>query len=75
MRVASAHNTSRWTQLLGLSDTTVRAARTLRRRLLSIPGRLTRHARDWTLHLPAHCPWHGDYTRALNRSRTLPAAA
>lgn len=50
---ALAHNLLRWTQLLGLPDTTVRAARTLRRRLLSIPGRLARHARGWTLHLPA----------------------
>ena len=39
---ALAHNLLRWTQLLGLPDTTVRAARTLRRRLLAIPGRLTR---------------------------------
>jgi DDE family transposase len=47
---ALAHNMLRWTQLLGLPDTTVRAARTLRRRLLELPGRLTRHARGWTLH-------------------------
>jgi Transposase DDE domain group 1 len=72
---ALAHNMLRWTQLLGLPDTTVRAARTLRRRLLSIPGRLTRHARGWTLHLPARWPWHGDYISALNRIRALPTAA
>ena len=71
---ALAHNLLRWTQLLGLPDTTVRAARTLRRRLLTIPGRLTSHARGWTLHLPARWPWHGDYTRALDRIRALPAA-
>ncbi len=71
---ALAHNLLRWTQLLGLPETTVRAARTLRRRLLSIPGRLTRHARGWTLHLPARWPWHGDYLGALNRIRALPAA-
>ena len=70
-----AHNLLRWTQLLGLPDTTVRAARTLRRRLLQIPGRLTSHARGWTLHLPARWPWHGDYTRALDRIRALPTAA
>ena len=70
-----AHNMLRWTQLLGLPDTTIRAARTLRRRLLVIPGRLTRHARGWTLHLPARWPWHGDYLSALNRIRALPAAA
>src|SRR5215213_2755948 len=72
---ALAHNMIRWTQLLGLPDTTVRAARTLRRRLLSIPGRLTRHARGWTLHLPARWPWHGDYINALNRIRALPVPA
>jgi hypothetical protein len=70
-----AHNLLRWTQLLGLPDTTVRAARTLRRRLLAVPGRLTRHARGWTLHLPARWPWHGDYISALNAIRVLPAAA
>ena len=69
---ALAHNLLRWTQLLGLPDTTVRAARTLRRRLLQVPGRLTRHARGWTLHLPARWPWHGDYIRALNRSARSP---
>jgi len=71
---ALAHNLLRWTQLLGLPDTTVRAARTLRRRLLQVPGRLTMHARGWTLHLPARWPWQGDYLAALARIRALPAA-
>ena len=43
---ALAHNLLRWTQLIGLPDSTVRAARTLRRRLLTIAGRLTRHGRS-----------------------------
>ncbi len=72
---ALAHNLLRWTQLLGLPDTTVRAARTLRRRLIAVPGRLTRHARGWTLHLPARWPWHDDITRALARIRALPTLA
>jgi Transposase DDE domain group 1 len=71
---ALAHNLIRWTQLLGLPDTTVRAARTMRRRLLTVPGRLTRHARGWTLHLPARWPWHNDYSGALKRIRALPGA-
>jgi Transposase DDE domain group 1 len=71
---ALAHNLLRWTQLIGLPDSTVRAARTLRRRLLTIAGRLTRHGRSWTLHLPARWPWHGDYLAALARIRALPAA-
>src|SRR4051812_12338382 len=72
---ALAHNLLGWTQLFGLPGTTVRAAGTLRRRLLSIAGRLARHARGWTLHLPARWPWQGDYLNALNRIRALPAAA
>jgi hypothetical protein len=68
-----AHNLLRWTSLIGLPDETKRTARTLRRRLLQIPGRLTRTARQWTLHLPARWPWQGDFTRALARIRALPA--
>jgi DDE family transposase len=70
-----AHNLLRWTTLIGLPGQTVRAARTLRRRLLQIPGRLTRNARRWTLHLPARWPWQHDFIRALARIRALPAAA
>jgi hypothetical protein len=68
-----AHNLLRWTSVIGLPDTTVRAARTVRRRLLSLPGRLTHSARRWTLHLPARWPWQHDFNRALARIRALPA--
>jgi hypothetical protein len=70
---ALAHNLQRWTTLIGLPGQTVRTARTLRRRLLQIPGRLTRTARQWTLHLPARWPWQADFIRALTRIRALPA--
>jgi hypothetical protein len=69
-----AHNLSRWTTVIGLPGHTVPAARTLRRRLLQIPGRPTRTARQWTLHLPARWPWQHDFIRALARIRALPAA-
>jgi DDE family transposase len=72
---ALTHNLLRWTELLGLPGTVVRAARTVRRRLLALPGRLTRHARGWTLHLPARWPWQDDLLAALARIRALPAAA
>jgi hypothetical protein len=72
---ALTHNVLRWTELLGLPGTVVRAARTVRRRLLALPGRLTRHARGWTLHLPARWPWQDDFLAALARIRALPAAA
>jgi hypothetical protein len=70
-----AHNLLRWTSVLGLPGQSVRAARTLRRRLLAIAGRLTRSARQWTLHLPARWPWQHDIVRALARIRALPTAA
>ncbi len=69
-----AHNLARWTALLGLSDPTPRAARTLRRRLFALPGRLTRTARRWTLQLPIRWPWQTDFIEALTRIRALPAA-
>jgi hypothetical protein len=70
-----AHNVLRWTSVLGLPGQTVRAARTLRRRLLALPGRLTRTARRWTLHLPARWPWQHAFTEALARIRALAPAA
>jgi hypothetical protein len=72
---ALAHNLLRWTSVIGLPGRTVRAARTVRRRLLTLPGRLTRTARRWTLHLPARWPWQHDFIRALARIRALPATA
>jgi DDE family transposase len=73
---ALAHNLLRWTELLGLpARAAIRAARTVRRHLLALPGRLTRHAGRWTLHLPARWPWQGDFEAALARIRALPATA
>src|SRR4051812_42888451 len=70
-----AHNLLRWTSVLGLPGQTVRAARTLRRRLLALPGRLTRTARRWTLHLPARWPWRHAFAEALARIRALAPGA
>jgi hypothetical protein len=68
-----AHNLLRWTATLGLSvgdQQTV--AKTLRRTLLALPGRLTCSARRWTLHLPAGWPWAHSFTMALARLRCIP---
>jgi hypothetical protein len=70
-----AHNLLRWTSLIGMPGETLRAARTVRRRLLQIPGRLTRTGRQWTLHLPARWPWQHSFIEALTRIRALPTAA
>jgi Transposase DDE domain group 1 len=68
-----AHNLLRWSVLLGLPEQRPRRARTIRRRLLALPGRLTRTAPRWTLHLPARWPWQTEFLTALERVRALPA--
>jgi len=70
---AIAHNLLRWSELLGLPASTPRRAQTNRRRMLAMPGRLTRHARQITLHLPARWPWQADWLAALTNIRALPA--
>ncbi len=70
-----AHNLARWAGQLGLEDETWRTARTIRRWLIALPGRLTRTARRFTLHLPARWPWQEAFAEALSRVRALPAAA
>jgi hypothetical protein len=69
---ALAHNLGRWVTTIGLPDQTPRTAKTRRRRLFTIPGRLTRTARKWTLHLPTQWPWEIDFLAALQRIRALP---
>lgn len=70
---ALAHNLLRWTSIIGLPDTLVPTARTLRRRLLTIPGRITRTARTVTLRMPAAWPWEHQFLNAMHRLRTVPS--
>jgi hypothetical protein len=70
---ALAHNLLRWTTLIGLPDTIIPTARTLRRRLLTVPGRITRTARTVTLRMPARWPWEPAFLTALKRLRAIPA--
>ena len=46
-------------------------AKTLRRTLLNVPGRLTRSARRLILHLPACWPWAAWFELALARLRCV----
>ena len=69
---ALAHNLLRWTHLIALPGQTVRTASSLRRRLLTIPGRLTRSGRQTKLRMPARWPWEHDFIAALARLRALP---
>ena len=66
-----AHNLARWTARIGLDEQLV-TTKTLRRRLFAMAGRLTRKARRLTLHLPQRWPWETQFSRALDRLRTLP---
>ncbi|HZA82996.1 MAG TPA: IS1380 family transposase [Actinomycetes bacterium] len=71
--VCLAHNLLRWTATLGLGTRNqLVVAKTLRRTLIALPGRLTRSARRWTLHLPTGWPWAHSLTMALARLRCLP---
>jgi hypothetical protein len=70
----SAHNLARWTARIGLGVGIV-TTKTLRRRLFSLAGRLTRSARRYTLHLPARWPWAVGFSIALARLRAIPLLA
>jgi Transposase DDE domain group 1 len=53
-----AHNLLRWVAAIGLGTRQeLVVAKTLRRTLFSLPGRLTHSARRWRLHLPVGWPW------------------
>jgi hypothetical protein len=69
---ALAHNLLRWTTLIGLPDTVIPTARTLRRQLLTVPGRITCSARTMTLRMPARWPWEHEFLTVLERLRTAP---
>ena len=65
-----AHNLARFSTRLGLGDTLI-ATKTLRRRYLSVPGRITRSARRCTVHLPTRWPWAQRFEDALRRHRAI----
>jgi Transposase DDE domain group 1 len=69
-----AHNLARWTARIGLGEGIV-TTKTLRRRLFSLAGRLTRSARRVMLHLPARWPWAVGWATALARLRAIPLLA
>jgi len=70
-----AHNMLRWLARLGLGQHGPIVAQTLRRRYLTLPGRITRSGRRSTLHLPARWPWRERFGQALARLRALPLLA
>jgi hypothetical protein len=67
-----AHNLLRWVAAIGLGASgELVVAKTLRRTLLALPGRITCSARRWRLHLPAGWPWAAWFELALARLRCI----
>ena len=70
---ALAHNLIRWTTMLGGTrvDEQLIVARTIRTRLLALPGRVVNRAGKPTLRLPTNWPWANTFTTALDTLRAL----
>ena len=66
-----AHNLARWTGRIALGEAAA-TTKTLRRRLFSLAGRITRKARCLILHLPKRWPWETQFLSALARLRAIP---
>jgi len=68
-----AHNLTRWTVTIGqrapVDQLTV--ARTVRTRLIAVPGRLVNHAGTPTLRGPLNWPWRHWFVRRLDALRVL----
>lgn len=71
-----AHNLTRWTAKLGglHPDDQLTVTRTIRTRVLALPGRLVNRSGRLTLRLPARWPWASTFTIALDKIRSLPLA-
>ncbi len=72
---ALAHNLLRWMAAIGLHPAGLVAAKAIRRRYLTLPGRLTRTGGKTTLHLPTRWPWRDAFLTTLNQLRALPPPA
>jgi hypothetical protein len=68
-----AHNLIRWTAIIGEVgvEGELTVARTMRTRLIGLPGRLINRAGRPTLRLPDHWPWANTFTTALDTLRLL----
>ncbi len=69
-----AHNLIRWSARLGgvHPDDQLTVARTVRTRVLALPGRLVNRSGTIVLRLPERWPWATTFTRALDQIRALP---
>ncbi|MDZ4825744.1 MAG: IS1380 family transposase [Actinomycetota bacterium] len=72
-----AHNLIRWSADLGdiTPDEQLTVARTIRTRLIALPGRVVNRSSKHTLRLPARWPWADTSLHALTRLRAIPQLA
>ena len=66
-----AHNLVRWVGALGLELKGPLVAKTIRRKFLALPGRITQSARRRHLHLPTHWPWATQWSECFERLTKL----
>ena len=66
-----AHNLVRWVGSLGLEITGPLVTKTIRRKFLALPGRLTDSGRRRYLHLPTKWPWATLWSECFSRLITL----
>jgi hypothetical protein len=62
-----AHNLVRWVGSLGLELKGPLVAKTIRRKFIALPGRLTDSGRRRHLHLPTHWPWATQWSECFAR--------
>lgn len=68
-----AHNLTRWTATLGgIRPDRLVVAKTLRHRLIGVPGRLVNRSGRPTLRFPARWPWADQFATMLDTLRALP---
>ena len=66
-----AHNLLRWVVALGLGTKGPLVAKTIRRKFITLPGRLTTSARRRHLHLPTKWPWATQWSDCFERLMKL----
>jgi len=67
-----AHNLARWVPRIGLgSEAPPMTTKTVRTRLICIPGRMTTSGRRKTLHLPRAWPWKKSFQTMLANLRAI----
>ena len=71
-----AHNLTRWTARLGglHPDDQLTVTRTIRTRVIGLPGRVVNRSGRLVLRLPERWPWASTFTTALDQIRSLPLA-